>query len=204
MFTSPETSYTWKLAYLLPSFLSIYIFFVNLKLLVCVAKEIRLSLILRIKGFPGSQLPTSWASSEFSLTKNFKGIYFQAIVKQNEANVPGSTEVNLYFGKIREVLSSKKKNKDIIWSVNSTKFTKFQGKDQGMLCSVILISKVNTCTLNREPFNDWKIKREINRKKIGFNINQHFEKTTYYFYILGSRILSVIKENKKRWRKPPH
>lgn len=86
----------------------------NPKLLACVAKEIRLSLILRIKGFPGSQLPASWASSVFSLTENFKGIYFQARVKQNETNIPGSTEVNLYFEEIREVLSVKDKNKDMI------------------------------------------------------------------------------------------
>lgn len=147
------------------------------KLLVYVAKEIRLYLILRIKVcFPGSQLPTSWASSEFFLTKNFKGIYFQARVKQNETNIPGSTEVNLYFGKIREVLSSKDKSRDMIWNVNSTNSTTFQGKDQGTLCSVILISQALTCTLNLEPLNDWKTKTEINRRK-----NSRFEyKSTFW------------------------
>lgn len=37
------------------------------------------------------------------------------------------------------------------------------------------------------------------------NINQqHFEKTMNYFCILDSRILSIIKENKKRQRKTPN
>lgn len=199
MFTSPETSYTWKLAYLLPSLLSFCIFFVNSKLLVCVAKEIRLSWTLRIKGFPGSQLPTSWASSESSLTKNFKGIYFQARVKQNETNVPGSTELNLYFGKIREVLSSKDKNKDMVWGVNSTNFTKFQAKDQGMLCSAVLISNVHICTLNLKSFNDWKTKSEINRKENSkFEYKSTFWKDLKLFFIF---LTAEYFQSSKRIRK---
>lgn len=69
-------------------------------------------------------------------------------------DTPGNTDGSLYFGKHRQVLSPKVRNRDMIWNVISPKFTAFQGTDQGMLHSVKSILKVRICSLSFQHYNN--------------------------------------------------